>query len=496
MDDILDYDRFDQESYQMMIDSRSRDSLAYPDASEYVVDFSENPFKNVVGVQLLTGSVPRTGYVVDEGYNEFSIAIGVPPFPDANVRTLTLEPGDYNVPQLVDQINYRLTAAGISVTAAPYTNPAEISNKFSFDGPEPFAIFADRATLGGKMGFGSSVNAGDIATGYYSPTPVWTATRFKDANVYVSTTQPATTGGYESFVGPVTGSLTLAVSAGSTYSQRFTPLIGGIPSSFSVSLLSNVGTTVVSASVSVGTYNATPVATGNVAVSNVSTAETIVPLVQAVGGGTIQTSYGNVFINFTVTAACTLSIESTNLSPDPLNAILTNGAVVDTVNSMCGTLYVDKTGYRVVSPGVADLTGDRFLLVRCPEVESFMYRGNRRASGMTHPGIGLLTLGTYGFAETNLDFASSKPRTLQVPIGRLSKMTIQLQSQNGNAYPTRGCDHTLLLDVRYLVPKASNAKLSSMPSILSPGYTHNPWEYAAKQQAIARPGQFGQVRGY
>ena len=478
-----------------MIDSRSRDSLAYPDASEYVVDFSENPFKNVVGVQLLTGSVPRTGYVVDYGYNQFAVAIGTPPFPDANIQTVTLEPGDYNVPQLVDQINYKLTAAGIGVTAAPYTNPAEISNKFSFTGPEAFAIFADRATLGGKMGFGSSVNSTDISTGYYSATPTWTATQFQDANVYVSVAQTDTTGGYESYIGPVAGTTTMAVVVGSTYSQRFTPLVGGIPSSFSVSLLSSVGTTTVSATVTVDAYDAVAVASGSATVSNVSTTATVITLAQALTGGTIQTSYGNVFINFAVTADCTLSIESTNLSPDPLNAILTNGAVVSTTNSVCGTLYVDKTGYRVVSPGVADLTGDRFLLVRCPEVESYVYRGNRRASGTTHPGIGLLTLGTYGFAESNLDFASSKPRSLQVPIGRLSKMTIRLESQNGNAYPTRGCDHTLLLDVRYLVPKAADAKLSSMPSILSPGYTQNPWEYAVRQQAVARPGQFGYVRG-
>ena len=494
MDDISDPNRFDQESYQMMIDSGTRDSLAYPDASEYVVDFSDNPFKNVVGVQLLTGSVPRTAYVVDEGYNRLAVAIGTAPFPDSNVQTVTLDPGDYNLPQLVDQMNYQLTAAGISVTATPHTNPAEISNKFAFKGPEPFAVFVDRGTLGGKIGFGSSVNAEGIAAGYYSATPTWTATRFQDANVYVAVAQTDTTGGSESFVGPVPGTLTLAVSVGSTYSQRFTPLVGGIPSSLSFYLYSS-GAATVSASVSVGTYDASPVAGGSATVSTASTTQTVITLAQTVGGGTIQPSYGNVFINFAVTAACTLSIESTNLSPDPLNALLTNGSVVDIVDSACGTLYVNTAGYRVVSPGVADLSGDRFLLVRCPEVESFMYRGDRRASGATHPGLGLLTLGTYGFAETNLDFKSSKPKTLQVHIGRLSKMTIKLESQDGNVYPTRGCDHTLILDVRYLTPKPSDAKLSSMRSVLSPGYTHDPWKYAATQQAVARPGQFGYVRG-
>ena len=495
MDDISDINRFSVESYQMMVDSRTRDTSAFPDANNYVVDFSDNPFKNVVGVQLLTGSVPRTNYVVDVGYNKFAVAFGEAPYPEANIHVLTMTPGDYNLPQLCDQMNSKLTDAGLPLVASPFTNPAEITNKFAFTGSGPFALFLDRLSLGGKIGFGSTVRLDDVDAGYYEATPTWKATRFQDANVYVAVEQTSTTV-ETAFLGPIADAVAKTVVSGVTYSQRFTPIFGGIPSSLTVSLYGATAGMTISASVTTGAVGASPVATGISTISSNSSTSTVVSFVHAVGGGTIQPAFGATFVNFTVSGTCTLAIDRANLAPDPLNAILENGVVVDTTNSICGTLNVYVSGYRVVSPGVADLTGDRFLLVRCPEVESFLFRGNRRASGLTHPGIGLLTLGTYGFTDIRNDFFNSKPPQLQTPIGRLSKMTIQLESQNGNLYSTRGCDHTLLIDVKYLVPKIGDANLASMPSILSPGYTQDQWKYINERQAQARPNMFGQITGY
>lgn len=488
MDDISDPSRFDVQAYQMLVDSRNRDTVAYPSAAEYVVDLSDTPFRHVVGVNLLAGSVPRTAYAIDNGYNAFALALGAPPYSPGNVVTVLVDPGDYNVPQLCSQLNAQLASANLAtVAASPLTNPAEISNRLAFDSPEPFALFLDRQTLGGKIGFGAAVAAADVAAGLYAATPAWTATRFQDANVYVAV-QQASTAADAAFVGPVPWQTTIALQANVVYSQRFTPLAAGVPETASLSI---VGNATVSASVTIGAANAAPIALGSApGASTDPSAPVVVPL-----AGSIAIQPTDVaFLSFQVSAPCDLYVDASALPPDPNNAILVAGNVQTASSSACATLYVRYTGYRVTAPGVVDLTGDRFLLVRCPEVESYMYGGDRRASASTHPGIGMLTLGTYGYAETRLDFFTSQPRTLKVPIARLSKMTIQLQSQNGNAYPTRGCDHTLLVNVRFLVPKPAPA-LAAPASILAPGYSPDAWEYARRVQARARPAQFAHVTG-
>lgn len=164
-------------------------------------------------------------------------------------------------------------------------------------------------------------------------------------------------------------------------------------------------------------------------------------------------------------------------------------------DALCATLAVDTSGYRVVSPGVVDLTGDRFLIVRCPEIETYTVRGERLAAETVHPGIGLLTLGTYGFTESKLDFANAKPRTLQTPIAKLSKFTIRLESQDGTTYPTRGCDHSLLICIRTAVPKAS-LRGNAPDSLLAPGYDPDVWKYRREVEARVRTGQFTNISSY
>ena len=63
-----------KETFIFIIDSKQRDYLKYPDPNYYSVKF-ETPFKNVIGIEIIDYSIPRTMYSVDKYNNGFSIYI-------------------------------------------------------------------------------------------------------------------------------------------------------------------------------------------------------------------------------------------------------------------------------------------------------------------------------------------------------------------------------------------------------------------------------------
>ena len=487
MDDISDYSRFDVEDAQIMINSASRDTTAFPDASRYTIDFSSAPFKLVVGVSLLSASIPRSGYVVDDGKNVLRFATGSPPYDPANVQTANVVPGDYNLPQLCDHLSTKLARTAISVT--PYTNPAEISNKMAFFSPEPFSLVLDSDTLGGKIGFGRAVNSPDIAAGYYSGTDAWQARNFIDSNVYVSSAVASNTVAY-AYVGPKAFSDSLPLYTANTLSQQFTLLTSGFAANLTLSVppLAESTTFVVGVKNLLGNI----LSVGSV-IANAADTTVVVPfdVIAATTGLLAQRSIAR--IQIAVSANCSVYVNPPIVPFDPANAILRGTTTITDAKSVCATLSVFTAGYRVVSPGVVDLTGDRFMTVRCPEIESYLVHAERMSSEAIHPGIGLLSLGTYGYSESKLDYYNYKPRLLSTPIGRLTKLSISLESQDGGEYPTRGCDHTMLLNVRYLVPKKTAHRPGEIGSMLSPGYTSDMWAYAVNTDALARPGNMRKV---
>ena len=97
-------------------------------------------------------------------------------------------------------------------------------------------------------------------------------------------------------------------------------------------------------------------------------------------------------------------------------------------------------------PGLADLTGERLAIVKCPEVEQFIYRD--RASERFHPGLGYVKMSlAMGVREAN--FQGYPRRTLTNPIGKLTHLSFRLETVDGRLYDSKGVDHVLLLVVRY-----------------------------------------------
>ena len=473
MEDFSDPRMFDTVDHTFVIDSGTRDMNQYPSPSAYTITFS-NPFRNVVGMNLLRAHVPRTQYVIDQRNSTLTYAFETPPVPRSNLITVTLAHGDYNLPQLCDELNrcFSTVAADRStyeITAAPLTNPAEITNKILFSCPHTFFLELDPFALGENMGFSTPVQQAHIDANLYDASSTWKAANWVDSNVFVSV-KTVSTDEEAAYIGPVAAQTSKALTAATVYRQTYTALAGGPLSSLTI-----VATATGSPTLSANVYDAdgTLVANGTATVtSNDPLTPTTIRLA-ALGEGILGLES---VCTFTIasSAACNIFLARTNLSPDPANALelsTSGGPWVDVGAglSLSATLAVNTTGYQVAAPGMVNLSGSRFLTIRCPEVESYLYKD--RASSEVHTGIGLCTLGQYGFVAENFDYVNVKPVRLATPIGRLNKLSIRLEGEGGTLYNTQGVNHTLLVNMKCLVPRARKPQHGKTPtSILAPEY--------------------------
>jgi hypothetical protein len=53
-----------KETFLFIVDSKDRDSLRYPDPNYYSIKLN-TPFKNVIGIDIIDYSIPRTMYSLD-----------------------------------------------------------------------------------------------------------------------------------------------------------------------------------------------------------------------------------------------------------------------------------------------------------------------------------------------------------------------------------------------------------------------------------------------
>lgn len=135
--------------------------------------------------------------------------------------------------------------------------------------------------------------------------------------------------------------------------------------------------------------------------------------------------------------------------------------------------------YVIYSPGLINLLGDRFLILRCPEIEHHL-NGSYAYMDYT-PGIGMFKLAASYNDITNLrfDFVNLVKKPFH-PIGKLAKMTFRFEISNGRLYDFKGINHQMLLVVKYLVP---TQKFKFDKFILNPNYDANFMRYMAKAKS-------------
>jgi hypothetical protein len=507
------------ETFLFVADSSTRNTSAFPTPSEYELEFAL-PFRNVVGLDLVDVAIARTEYLVDSGSNVLEYALGTPTsaasvsswydYDDrSRVRRVVVPPGDYNLPQLIEALSAAMstpktwdaptnrwvdfTVTENTLTAAELTTPSEISNKIRLRCAEAFTVFGDTSTMRSVIGLGNRVNTTDTvpnlagvmcdpSTGdeRFAPAPGWLAASPSTGGTTFCSFEEID----EDTVATVLqGSLPVdsaqLVTSTSRVRQYFTPDATGPPRSVSVFA---TGTGTLSVSISSAATGA-GIASGTVAVTTTET-NTHEPFTVTFSTTTKLLAGTSYRVEFWC-ASGTVDVyhEVTNLSIDTSKVFAklyesgtetpTGWAADDIV---CCDVGIAVAGNTIVSPGLVNLSGARYLSVRCLEIEQHMYRD--RAYERYHAGLGIVKMSGYGFREQRFDFVSFPHRTFHA-IGKLSKLTIRLERPDGSLWNSHGVDHTLTLVVRYLsIPPVADAS----NTLLNPAYTPDLRRYLTQEK--------------
>lgn len=433
-----------EESFLFVVDSARRDTAVYPEPHEYEVAFNA-PFRNVVGLDLIDATLPRTEYLVERGANTLVLDAG------HGKTTVAVPPADYNILQLVEALNAALATAvaPATVLVRPSTTPAELGNRVRLLADRPCVVHAAESGLRRALGLG-----------HHAPT-------LSTADVVPGALGPVTA------QGPLPASDTLALDLPCRQALAFA---------------------------GAGRVTAVRAYAGSDAPGAVVRAAVL----DAEGGGLLAEGYatttGADFEQLTIPlqaveplragAGCFLVLQGESArvytGPEPPSQALAPPDAgepwweppgwTDGDGQVCASVDAELDGYVLEPPGVVDLTGEPYVLVRCPEIEQCLYRD--RAYEAVHAGMGLVKLGNYGFREQRFDFVSFPPRRLPTPLGKLPKLTIRLEKGDGGLYDTKGVDHHLVFVVRYLEMTRGP---ECAPSTLNPAYQPNPLLYLQAQ---------------
>ncbi len=502
MDDVDTISKFGiDETYIFIADSSKRDTSVFPTASEYDVQFNSQ-FRNVVKFEVLQASIPRTDYLIDETECSFAYAINQPKNINTwkqdiagNIRTANIRPGDYNFSQLVEEMNRVLQETSnafsdtVTLRVSPTTNPSEISNKMTITSSGPFTLLGDQSTIKSTLGFGDPVipNRTDYSTvpGYNSNFPNGASNVFLSAQTIVPGAQQ-----YNTFVGVFPPGISTSISGiytGQTLRQYFVAPAAGVPSSitgyFKDTGTAPAGGFVVNLNIKNSTTNTT-IASGNIKSINDDLTPSVTTGLTVLSNFVQGESY---YVEFTPGTAGTSNVNCTNLwhSEPNLPAVPGSYIQINGVTVFPGQLFsVDVVagafGNSLVSPGIVNIKGARYLKIRCLELETLIYKD--RVGEPSTAGVGIVNIIGYGFAEARYSF-SSIPITPFHPIGKLQKLTFRIERPDGTLYNSNGVDNTFLCALTFRsVPNNSVNKTFDGPGAYpaAPGYTG---DYIQLQQA-------------
>lgn len=112
----------------------------------------------------------------------------------------------------------------------------------------------------------------------------------------------------------------------------------------------------------------------------------------------------------------------------------------------------DTFQYVLTSPGMIDLTGIPYVVLRAPELEDHAFAGEAH-NDCTARGLAIFKLLAAGGGVSNLrfDFVNFTRRPWH-PIGKLSRLTLRMEKKDGNLYDFKSINWSILLVLKYLVP--------------------------------------------
>lgn len=455
----------------LYIDSAKRNRVFFPTAQSYVVNFNE-PFRNVFSVQVLDASIPRTHYNVDVHNNSFCYSFG-------NVeRELFLDIGDYTETEVVEALNSRLI--GVSVNFL--SSPSDRRKQFVFTSESPFQVKPFKSTMRELIGF----DQGSEHTLY----------SVNDPTNYPSTVVTDTL--------LISGSGGLRVNIDSPdivlYQKVFVTETGKL-GSFTIELFKN--------DASLSETNDFDLRMRMLRVDNEelisqatvhsSSFDNLVRVDQwehfgnLIGGkeyvlviSTVNASYVNYDITVDIVSNDTqqLYIRKGVTTDFQLSAFMNTtsntinnygneqtveeqyfGITTNTVGVNMGIrckLITVQEVYSLVPPGIYNMLGDRYIVLRCKEIENHIMSSLKSFNGINpdtnsfeekqyETGIAKFKMSVVGFREERFDFNTLPPQEFH-PIGKLSSLTFAFENQDGIPYDFKGVNHTVTISINYYKP--------------------------------------------
>jgi hypothetical protein len=145
------------------------------------------------------------------------------------------------------------------------------------------------------------------------------------------------------------------------------------------------------------------------------------------------------------------SAGTTYLRPGAYSIILiideTRASVGQMVHLTTLSVSVHMSGHVITSTGLMDLAGTRYVTVRCPELEPYLYRGlpqSARRMGLAK--IALMQAGYNSVAMATSNFVTNR----FFPIAHLSRFSLRVEREDGELYNLKGVNFTVTLAVHVL----------------------------------------------
>lgn len=531
-------------SYAFLVDSADRDRATDPTPAKYVVNFTA-PFTNVIGLDVLDASIPRTMYNVDTINNTLSFFIHTTDLDPTTITaaqftTATVDVGDYTIQTLLPAVNAvltaRLNADGnqpmATITMEAVSTPPDVKSTVRFHSAYPFYLDMNVSTMAETLGFDEYKQESQNLVApndrlYTTPSAFYTNTntaatwvfgelqRGQDAPTTSANAvsrfgmSPAAAARLVTSVGSIQSNPRLfhsvdisnAAAAVDTITvfngprgvilshQLTTPLAQQFTLS-EVGILSQVNVAIGAAFVAPGAAITFDIRTEQ---SGQSAPDMAPTGLVATGTIAVSSTDGSLSDSNPFTAATTLAAATSYWlvihadaslqvfyndvpsSTTPSMLYLNNGTWTsydqnDVNYSLSATIRVRQPYHVVTAPGVYSLIGDRYLIMRCPEIEHHSYRS--LAYSQHSLGLAKFRLGVMGYSDNRVDF-NTAGREFH-PLGKLSRITLRFERSNGDLYNFRGANHTITFSIKYMEARQSEPFIRS---VLNPNYNPDMVQY-------------------
>lgn len=467
MIDDVDYllENSEKDSMVIYVDSSLRNKLYYPNANEYTIQFDQ-PFKNVYGFEVIDGSIPNTMYNIDVYNNDMYLTTVVKssaslvPINTRDMFTQVHTAATFISMFNQDEENYIAIGAeaNLSVIVASAI-PGNVSKNY--------AVF-----------YKDSINGSSIVLRTKQTEEEFYFFKYNNKNYAVErSSNPQLVSILE------TGEYYIDTSSMTVYYYTVTYVD---PDTF-VNIKSGGAYMVVinnyRRSLSVGNYDILTITNDLSDIVNplsVDVEPTTSPPKKE--GKMMFSSSHYVVLN----AAKGGIIESLGFDTYPPSSETTSNykSYVVGSNYMVYGGVTDPTStslrYRIISPGLINLLGERFCILRIKELEDHLY-GSYSYMNFT-PGIGMFKMaaGQGGITNLRFDYTSLVRKPFH-PIGKVDKLTLRFETAKGYLYDFKGVNHQLMFIIKFLVP---SKKEKFTKSILNPNYDPNIMQYMSKHRSI------------